>query len=342
MIELYNEKLKVFRESFDYQWSQLMDALFFQQEQFMSGNRLRPYIVFAGYLSTKDISDVSSTNIDFVSKLSLSVEIIHKASLILDDFFDHDPKRHGKITFHEEYGTNNTVMYSANLLSVSVRNLNDIILALPDDSVLKAKGIDTIVATMYDMSLGELKELQLHESSNRYDINTIKDIISLETSTILSNSLLLGYYSGNGQDLHIENTLKSIGYDCGYIFQVMNDMEPFCNPDMIRQHKGHLNTDNLYSNKNIVIALLYGLLSAKERKAIDSITPSEEDKSSLLINYFNYYNVKQSFLREINQLHENIKCQIKKLTSNGITNEWCEFFENCVDITVAECKKRIN
>lgn len=342
MLKLYDEKLKDFRKSFDYHWSQLMDTLFFQQEQFMSGNRLRPYIVFAGYLSTKNISDVCSDNIDFVSRLSISVEIIHKASLILDDFFDHDPKRHGKMTFHEEYGTNNTVMYSANLLSIAVKNLNDIIQTLPETSVLKVKGIDTIAATMYDMSLGELKELRLGKSTNKYDINAIKDIISLETSTIISNSLLLGYYSGDGQDLQIESALKSIGYDCGYLFQVMNDMEPFCNPDMIRQHKGRLNTDNLYSNKNIVIALLYGLLSSKEHKSIDSITLSEKDKSSLLIHYFNYYNVKQSFLREMNQLHENIKCQIQNLSCDGIAKDWCVFFEKYVDIIIAECKKRIS
>lgn len=110
---------------------------------------------------------------------------------------------------------------------------------------------------------------------------------------------------------------------------------------VIRQHKGHLNTDNLYSSKNIVIALLYGLLSSKERKSIDSITLSEKDKSSLLMHYFNYYNIKQSFLREMNQLHWNIKCQIQNLSCDGIANDWCVFFEKYVDIIIAECKKRI-
>ena len=114
------------------------------------------------------------------------------------------------------------------------------------------------------MSLGELKELNI-DIGTLYDSQLAKEIIDLETSPLIANSLLLGYFAGNGNNCDVEKTFSEIGYDSGYIFQVMNDLEPFCQQNKLREHKGRLNTDIGQSKKNIAVSLLYSLLSIQAR-----------------------------------------------------------------------------
>ena len=67
-----------FMNAFNRNWNTLMQTFFFQQEQFSSGNRLRPRIVLLGYLSTKNELELMPNEYDFISKLSMSIEIIHR------------------------------------------------------------------------------------------------------------------------------------------------------------------------------------------------------------------------------------------------------------------------
>lgn len=276
----YNDLFIEFESKFNEYWYSLMDSSFFRQEQFLLGNRLRPKIVFAGYLAAKSHSDISKNDIELVSKLSLSMELIHKASIILDDLIDDDPKRHGKPTFHKEYGSNITYMFAANLLSISIKNLDDYISDLPDTDVLRKKGIHLLAQTMYDMSLGEVKELQL-DSINKFNKALIKNIISLETVPLIRNSLLLGYYAGDNYDEKVEKALRNIGDTCGYVFQILNDLEPFCNSDKLIAHKGRLNMDLQSDKKNIALALLYELLSDDELKSITDKTLPQDERDKI-------------------------------------------------------------
>lgn len=212
---------------FNQQWNNLMKKFIFQQHQFASGNRLRPLIVLVGYLATKKDYELTEDEYEKIGRLALSLEIIHKSSLILDDLIDEDPERHGRIAFHIEYGMENTVMFAVHMLGISINNLNRLLAELPDSHILKIEGLDLLLKTICDMSLGELKELNLTKE-HLYNHEYIKKIINLQTSPLITNSLLLGYYAGNGDNEHVKKTMDFIGNQCGYIFQVMNDLEPFC------------------------------------------------------------------------------------------------------------------
>lgn len=337
--EILQQMQMKFIEAFNKNWADLMDELFFQQEQFISGNRLRPYILFVGYLASKSNFQVENSEYDKISKLSLCIELIHKSSLILDDLIDGDPARHGKITFHMEHGFENTMMFAINLLSVSVQKMNQLISENTEYTVLKEKGIDLLSQTMYDMSLGELKEMNLNDKE-RYNYKKIEEIINLETSPLIANSLLLGYYAGNGHDKIVENILQSIGYECGYIFQVMNDLEAFCQQEKLKKHKGRLNTDIVYAKKNIILTLLYGLISEKEKKQLASAS-SEDKINDLLIYYFNRYKIRDSFMREVELVHTNINQQITELETHGIHTSWCELFRSFINTIIEECINRL-
>lgn len=337
--EYFYQLNQKFMYAFNHNWDTLMKTFFFQQQQFSSGNRLRPRILLLGYLSTKNELKLTSNEYDFISKLSMSIEIIHKSSIILDDLIDKDPARHGQTTFHIEYGAENTMMFAIHMLSISVDNLNKLLLKVPKSHIMHKKGMDLLIKTMYDMSLGELKELNLNET-DRYDSEKIKEIISLETSPLIANSLLLGYYAGNGNNLDIQKAFDLIGQMCGYIFQVMNDLEPFCQQEKIMRHKGRINTDISQSKKNIAFALLYELLSTKEKNVLAS-TKTIEEFNNLLIQYFNFYNLKDTFMEEVNLTYTNIKEQVSILPSYGINDDWCALFLYFTDIIVNQCKERL-
>ena len=330
---------KEFIDIFNRNWSDFLNSLFFQQQQFISGNRLRPLIVLVGYLATKQDLHIDSKEYEKISRLSLSIELIHKASLILDDLIDEDPARHGKKAFHIEYGTENTMMFAINLLSISVDHLNQMIHETPEFITLQEKGIKLLTKTMYDMSLGELKELNI-DIGTLYDSQLAKEIIDLETSPLIANSLLLGYFAGNGNNYNEEKTFSEIGYDSGYIFQVMNDLEPFCQQNKLREHKGRLNTDIGQSKKNIAVSLLYSLLSIQEKDRLKNAADTEEE-TKLLIQYFNLYHIKSSFIREVDFIHQNIKERISCLPQYGISEHWCTLFTYFIEKIVLECKSRL-
>jgi len=92
--------------------------------------------------------------------------------------------------------------------------------------------LDTLIDTIYSMANGALKELNLNVA-NIYNIESIQEITQLETSAIIGNSMLIGYYTGlaeKGPNSIIVDKFKLIGDMCGYIFQTMNDLEIFSNP----------------------------------------------------------------------------------------------------------------
>ena len=121
--EYFYQLNQKFMNIFNHNWNTLMQTFFFQQKQFSSGNRLRPRIVLLGYLSTKNELELMPNEYDFISKLSMSIEIIHKSSIILDDLIDKDPARHGQTAFHIEHGAENTMMFAIQMLSIDRKSV---------------------------------------------------------------------------------------------------------------------------------------------------------------------------------------------------------------------------
>ena len=99
---------------------------------FDGGKRLRQMIVFA---IAESLNRVNNSNID-VASLALGIEMIHNASLIIDDLpcMDNDDYRRDKLTVHKKYGVPIALQLSIILLRKSFRKIYDTIKQLDNNA----------------------------------------------------------------------------------------------------------------------------------------------------------------------------------------------------------------
>ena len=111
-----------FINAYKQKWAETMSDTYFQSEAIDVGHKLRPRLVFWGYSANSVLFE--DDNIENVAQIAVCIELIHKASLLLDDFIDKDTTRHSSPTFYVEHGVEKTIIYALNLLSKSLELLN--------------------------------------------------------------------------------------------------------------------------------------------------------------------------------------------------------------------------
>lgn len=332
-----DEKQKEFISEFAKHFNNISEKLYFNQIQMNIGHRLRPRLVYWGYMINNAASDVSKENISMLADIAASIEFLHKSSIILDDLIDNDSERHGEPAFHTIYGSENTVLFTLNILSVSMMNLNNIFSQNSISHTIYGKSMGVLINTMYKMTLGCLQEQNLSENTIE-NIEYIKDIIQKETSSLITNSLLIGYYAGGKYDDCQEEILNEIGYNCGYCFQAMNDLEPFSDTLKITEHKGNAETDIIYNKKNIAYAVLMNTISIFEKKKLEK---SGEEKIRYINKLMTKYEIQRVLLEEIDNVHNKINNDIKKLGNLCSNPSWGINFQTFVDSLFSVCKNRL-
>lgn len=331
-ISFVSEEEIKFMMYFNENWTKFSNDIRLSQSQINFGNRLRPRLVYWSFTIEK--GELSQEEIKTAASLAACMELIHKSTILLDDWIDQDDARHGQPSFHIQYGPELAVMYALNILSKSITELNNICYNFTDEKIYHTC-IKNISETMQRMTLGEIKELTL-KSDELFDFEKIKEIIKLETAELLTNSLLMGYYGSGGKNLDVARELKNIGYDCGYIFQCMNDLEPFCEKNINVQHKGCFNLDYDRERKNIGIALLYKVSSKADRSILVQKPPYEE-----LIRLFGKYDIIEFFLKDLDDLNKKNLLRIKGLSNLGINRTWCENFVKFITNVINVCISRL-
>lgn len=324
-----------FLETFESEWSKLISNYDFDELcQLNNGNRLRPMLVFWGYLLNRDndeLFNISDKDLQFIMNPCVMIETIHKMSLLVDDWIDGDIARHGSTTFHVIYGADTAVLLAMNIMLTGFLRLSCI------HEKMYKRAIPLALQISYDMTLGALNEISSKKSV--FDIAKVKEIISLETSSIIRNGMIIGFTAGEGDNREIIDLLDDIGYCCGYIFQALNDLEPFGNVNELMYHKGALTTDILRNRKNIVIAYIYAWANKNETETLSDLNESE-CISKYIISLIDKYHIKEHILEEVSNLQLRIRNRIAKIeTITGHCN-WCKHFNNFIDITVAASKKR--
>lgn len=314
-----------FLKNFDLFWNNMIETIGCKQVQVSSGNRLRPQICLWGFLATKNSFDNIIPELSHISSVSVSLEMVHKASILIDDWLDEDEVRHGKAAFHTEFPIQDTILVALNMIALSTVRLKKefagTTVKLPYHYLTC---LDAVLETIYAMARGALQELRLNKS-DFYNSDTIKEIIQLETAEIIGICLLLGYYTGikeNEKNAHIENALKQIGDQCGYLFQAMNDLEAFSNPQKLYFYKGNLNSDIMKQRKNIGVAMLYELANNYDKKLLIN---SLEDN---LFPLMKKYDIVVVLKRQLNALYENVLHEIDGMQIYGIPFEWCAGFKD--------------
>lgn len=210
--------------------------------------RIRPLLLFLGSLC-------SSGKVDKTSLVSsgVSIEMIHKMSLILDDYFDEDLMRRGHPTFHTMYDERMIIEITKRLLDLS----NNIFLeSIHQFSLEKQKELLNLYKQIImDMGNGFIEDLDRNNRkvllSDAYRIN------DLQSTTILRNSLLIGYTLGNKSGKIKDSTyftLQNIGNFIGKTFQGFNDVENFVSESNQMENKGRVYSDLKQNRKNIILA----------------------------------------------------------------------------------------
>lgn len=324
-----------FLESFEEEWDKITSNYNFENLcQLNNGNRLRPMLVFWGYLLNKNDDElfvINDQDLQSIMSPCVMVESIHKMSLLIDDWIDGDIARHGIDTFHMLYGADITVLLAMNLMLSGFKKLNNL-----NEKIYKQTTLLSLEIA-YDMTLGALSEIS---SKNSFlDVAEVKEIINLETASIIRNGMIIGYVTGEGDDQYLIDLLDDIGYCCGYIFQALNDLEPFSNAHELIRHKGALTTDILKDRKNIVIAYIYAWANEKEVGRIPSL-----DDPTMMFNYITMlldkYYIKEYILSEISNLQLRIHNRIKKIETQTNHHSWCKHFNDFINITISASKKR--
>lgn len=330
---------EIFIKWYESNWATTLSDTYFKGEQFDVGHRIRPRLVYWGFLfSVNDPSALKDVDFDAIAKVAVSIELIHKSSLIIDDFIDKDVQRHGKPTLYSEVGAERAIVYSLNILGKALQIINQVFFEHPEANSKYFESMKSIMSTLQSMTLGVLKELDLEKEDLYTNAEKIREIMQLETSSLLTNSLLLGYYLNNFRSDRVCDLFRSIGDDFGFIFQALNDLEPFCSQENVN-HKGQLNTDFSRNRKNICIPILFIFLTESEKRLIQSASDSNSD--NIALSLFRKYGIQEIMLSEIMNSFEHVVYSVNLLIDEGASKIWVDSFIEFLTSVYRTCLSRL-
>ena len=298
---------------FHQKWIAFLDELeisYGNAIQLRIGNHLRPLLVYWG--NAIGAESIDTMCVDAATEIALCVEIMHKTSIIIDDLIDADEKRHNKSAFHKQYSLEETIIFAIYFLGKAFQKMNELSIRYPN---LNNFPMGLFSQTLCLMANGCLQELNLTPSS-RFDIKKISDIISLETSTLIRNSALLGFVINRMPNSSQMKLLNDMGDKVGYLFQAMNDLEPFSSYENISFHKGSINTDFERSRKNLIVTYIYGMCSAKEKQQL----LEEKDLSETVPYIFQLYK-KYDIFNVVQDDLKNVERQVNSLLNQLATQQ---------------------
>lgn len=327
-----------FIEHYEKQWNETLSDSYYQTELLSYGHKFRPRLVYWGYCAGRSVAVLTENDYNTIAKIAVCIELVHKASILLDDFIDGDTARHGIDAFHITHGPEKTMIFSLNILCRSLRILNDTFIDYIDNSTYAKISMKLVIQTLEDMTLGVLKELDLSNDVLMQKLDDVKEIMQLETASLITNSLLVGYLLSQNNEIDNICRFQEIGKDLGYIFQVFNDLEPFCS-NKNNDHKGSLNTDISRNRKNICVPLIYVYTTQKEKQKLKNALIEERD--ILLLNLFQKYNIQQYLFNEIDNVSKRIHNNISLMADKNQIKGWCENFGTFVDSVIAVSRKRL-
>ena len=280
---------KKFNHEFNNYWIdfiQKCDNNMSNAKQLNIGSHTRPFLVYLGTTMNCEFDNMKIIN--ETAQLAVSIEAIHKASVIIDDIIDGDSLRRGEKCMHYEFGEYETIFFAVCMLASGIQHINSM-LSLKSSETLHTTTISLLCDTIYNMCHGAIMEISANVEQQT-NLTYVQKIINSETIMLIENSLYIGYlYSGSSNE-QVECIIRDIGKKCGYIFQVMNDMEAFCNPQHIFTYKGNMNSDFLRFRKNIILPYLYHSCCKSDKKKLLDLLGGDElsfqDAKDLFDKYF--------------------------------------------------------
>ncbi|HUP62349.1 MAG TPA: polyprenyl synthetase family protein [Thermoanaerobaculia bacterium] len=300
-------------------------------EQIVHGSRLRPLLVALGYLlAGVDFDDARRAD---VASLAVYVELLHKATILIDDLIDDDSARNGVESFHVQFSDNETILFAIYLLGDSLERLA--LTAVNAHANKWYLDITQLLATaIKEMSSGAIEEV-ISAGDHLAIFAKARRLIELQTIALMKNGMLAGYKYGHGNEQHA-TIIESLGYDSGYVFQVLNDLEPFLSEDLNAIHKGAVNFDILRSRKNITVPFIYSRLSFSDRDSFHSLIQSADPLlPSVLTGWFVKYNVLSDVVDNLVDVKTNIEANANLLPLDAQRRSgFCAFVNYVLSVAI--------
>ncbi len=172
-----------------------------------SGRRFRPLLFILAYkIFQPDLNNK-------IYQASAAIELLHKASLVHDDYLDRDKYRRGKTTFCYQYGDRMAVIVGDLLVSLAFEEFLD---ATKNPYLIKEW------SKLYRLlTIGEIKDL-LWEGNWEIETDKLQSMIYGKTASFLEFVMKAGSYLAT-TDLSIATQMGQFGLEIGFAFQIMND-----------------------------------------------------------------------------------------------------------------------
>lgn len=182
-----------------------------------AGKRMRPLLLL---LAARDMGcDIDRPG---VVDLACAVEMIHAASLVLDDMpsMDNAMQRRGRPTIHCQYGENVAMLAAVSLLSQAFG-----VIARAQDLApeVKSQASAALSVAIGHLGLAQGQFLDLSAPHNSGDVEAIMLTNELKTSSLFDAVLQIAAIAAGAQPLAREH-LRSLAREMGQAFQLMDDL----------------------------------------------------------------------------------------------------------------------
>ncbi len=180
-----------------------------------AGKRMRPLLLM---LVARDLGCVSPALVD----IACAVEMVHAASLILDDMpcMDNAMLRRGQPTIHVQYGEDVAVLASVALLSRAF----GVLATAPDVApVVRARLVAKLAETVGTQGLvrGQFEDLRASGQRSEQEIATTNE---LKTGVLLGVSVDMAAILAETDDC-VAASLRAFALAAGHAFQIRDDFQ---------------------------------------------------------------------------------------------------------------------
>ena len=152
--------------------------------------------------------------------LAVSVELLHKASLLHDDLVDQDRRRRGVTAFWAEFGSHEAVIMGDLLVALAFSTGAEWAVRRDTAAPEVVRGI--LESTLHDLALGEMLDLAFEQRDDVTQDDVVQ-MLRLKSGSLIAASLELGGVAA-GAEGTLRHHLNQFGGLLGTVFQMINDI----------------------------------------------------------------------------------------------------------------------
>jgi geranylgeranyl pyrophosphate synthase len=270
-----------------------------------NGMRYRP-------LLTLTVCDALGGNWKESVDAACAIEVLHKASLIHDDIVDEDELRRGEPTLWKIYGKKQSIIIADLLIGICFKIASSLSFEPP---MLTCQIIGSLSDCLSETAYGEIQDLKLTGDSDASD-QDLSSMLYNKSGYLMSNSMKIGSLIAGGTETE-EKIVHKVGYELGYLFQILNDLED--TEKVGSDSKGNIGLDIERKQLNLVTLCIqnadmphqdYLLLDSIEKSIILEPIIHKIDKSTNKVvkesNLLQNIKFSQFINTILNYLHKNI------------------------------------